>query len=226
MSLTWILVALAVMLFVILPVTFALYRSWKVPQSWSALQQERGLEDEADEDDEEAWPESLSGDVRGKDVDVWIDTDIAARGKSGPDHAHYTNIVVPLDTGDDSQVCIQQTGVRSRIVRTVMTGPGGFNYKSEEIDDGGDTDVGDDAFDERFEIAGELTDELATALETPSIRGLIDELLSSSAELHIERSKVRYTIPGRVAGQQKLIGRVDAVVEIAIGLDNTLDGSS
>lgn len=211
-----------VVVLVVIPVTVALYRSWKVPKAWSALQKKRGLDDETDDDVRGPTPNHLAGDLRGHDVEVWMDTDIAARGKTGPPHAQYTNIEVPLQADDDSRVGIKLKGVGTTIWRKMMTSPGGYRYKADEMDDGGESDVDAETFDDRFAIAGRLSSSLRRALATPEIADVIEELLSSSAELHIENGKLRYTEPGRVSREGRLKLLVDDIVELAVLIDDQL----
>lgn len=221
MSTTIIVVILALLILVIIPVTAALYRSWKVPRTWSKLQKRRGLEDETSDPEQTESPSRLAGDVRGRDVEVWMDDDIAAGGKTGPPHAHYTNIEAPLRNRDPSRIGIQQKGVGPTIWRTMMTGPGGFEYKEEELTEGTPPEVGN-GFDADFDVAGELSGPLERALRSPKIRSLLDDLLSPSSEVHIEEGTLRYTEPGRVSRQERLDQLIDDIVDLARRIDQAL----
>lgn len=222
-STTLIALSLMVLVLVVLPITVAVYRAWKVPRAWDALQRKRGLDDDSDKTLAGPTPNHLSGDIRGKEVEVWMDTDIAAGNKSGPPHAHYTNIEVPLNTDDDSRVGIKLKGVGTTIWRKVMTSPGGYRYKADEMDDGGESDVDAESFDDRFAIAGRLSDPLREALSSTELADVLDELLSSSAELHIENGTLLYTEPGRVSREGRLKLLVDDIVEVALLIDEALD---
>lgn len=225
-SSTLIAIILAVLILVVIPVTVALYRSWKVPKAWNALQKKRDLDDETPDAEQTESPQHLAGDIRGREVDIWMDTDIAAGGKSGPPHAHYTNVEVPLYTDDHSRVGIKRAGVGTTIWRTVISSPGGYRYKADEMNEGGEPNIGDAGFDEQFAVAGQLSEPLRQALGSAPIVDVLDELLSSTAELHIENGKLRYTEPGRVSRQGRLKKLVDNIVEAAIRLDEMLDGHS
>lgn len=213
------LLILVVVILVIIPVTTAVYRAWKVPKAWDNLQTTRGLENEADEEDDEP---RLAGQFHDLDVEVWMDTDIPADGKSGPPHAQYTNIEVPLNVEDDSEICLQQGGVGNSIWRKVVSSPGGFDYKADEVAEGEVPEVDEDAFDSHFETAGRLSDALREALRDPAVRAILEEMLSPDSELHIERGTLRYTEPGRVSSRARLKQLVDDVVEMGLVVDAAL----
>ncbi len=199
MSTTLIVVVVAILIFVIIPIGLAVYRSWKRPKAWDELEERRHLDVEGQDGDGSTT--RLAGTVRSKDVEVWMDSEIAAEGKSGPPHAQYTNVEVPLKFIDDSQICIKTSGITPSLWRKILTGPGGFEHKSDEV-------------------AGNLTEALRKALKTSASRALLDALLKPDSELHIEEGTLRYTQPGQVYQTQRLKDLVDDIVDIALHLDD------
>ena len=218
MSTTLIVVVVAILIFVIIPIGLAVYRSWKRPKAWDELEERRHLDVEGQDGDGSTT--RLAGTVRSKDVEVWMDSEIAAEGKSGPPHAQYTNVEVPLKFIDDSQICIKTSGITPSLWRKILTGPGGFEHKSDEVAGGKKTDVDGDAFDADFDVAGNLTEALRRALKTSASRALLDALLKPDSELHIEEGTLRYTQPGQVYQTQRLKDLVDDIVDIALHLDD------